>query len=86
MRRPQESTIPPTGEGDAVGHVHRLGVDPADATLYIATHVGLLDLDESREATRVADRRQDTMAFTVVGPGHLLASGHPAPRGPGRWV
>jgi hypothetical protein len=60
--------------------IQTASVDPADATLYIATHYGLVHLDESGKSTRVADRRQDTMAFTVVGPGHFLASGHPDPR------
>lgn len=59
-----------------MGHIHGLGVDPADDTLFVATHTGLFHLTE-KGATRVADRFQDTMAFTVVGPGHFLASGHP---------
>lgn len=59
-----------------MGHIHGLGVDPADDTVFVATHTGLFQLTEEG-ATRVADRFQDTMAFTVVGPGHFLASGHP---------
>jgi len=59
-------------------HVHGLGVDPADETLYIASHTGLFRLPrDSSAATRVADRYQDTMAFTVTGPGRFLGSGHP---------
>lgn len=59
-------------------HVHGLGVDPADGALYIASHTGLFRLPEDSEAaTRVADRYQDTMAFTVTGPGRFLGSGHP---------
>lgn len=73
-----ESTPEPRPADDtSVGHIHGLGVDPADNTLYVATHFGLFHVDDSGEPTRVADRRQDTMAFTVVGPGHFLASGHP---------
>jgi len=69
---------PPTPSDDrAVGHIHGLGVDPADDTLYVATHHGLFHVDQSGEPRRVADRWQDTMAFTVAGPGHFLASGHP---------
>jgi hypothetical protein len=72
---------PPTtgdAEGDNVlGHIHGLGVDPADDSLYVATHFGLFHVDDTGDAARVADRWQDTMAFTVVGPGHFLGSGHP---------
>lgn len=65
-------------EGDNVlGHIHGLGVDPADDSLYVATHYGLFHVDDTGDAVRVADRWQDTMAFTVVGPGHFLGSGHP---------
>lgn len=64
----------------SVGHIHGLAVDPADDTLYVATHFGLFHIDDSGEPSRVADRWQDTMALTVVGPGHFLASGHPDPR------
>ena len=60
-----------------VGHIHGLGIDPADDTLYVATHFGLFQVKDDHEPTRVADRYQDTMAFTVVGPGHFLGSGHP---------
>lgn len=69
---------PPTSSADqAVGHIHGLGIDPADDTLYVATHHGLFHVDGTGEPRRVADRWQDTMAFTVEGPGHFLASGHP---------
>jgi hypothetical protein len=73
----QDSPAPSTGDAQAVGHIHGLGVDPADDTLYVATHHGLFHVDQSGEPRRVADRWQDTMAFTVAGPGHFLASGHP---------
>ena len=59
-----------------LGHVHGLGVDPGDKTLYAATHYGVFRVAEG-EAERVADRWQDTMGFAVVGPQHFLASGHP---------
>jgi hypothetical protein len=60
-----------------VSHVHGLGVDPADGTLYAATHHGLFRIPEKGRATRVADRFQDTMGFTVTGPNRFLGSGHP---------
>ena len=59
-------------------HVHGLGVNPSDGALFIATHTGLFRVasDES-DASRVANRYQDTMGFTVIGPDHFLGSGHP---------
>lgn len=73
----QDSPAPSAGDERAVGHIHGLGLDPADDTLYVATHHGLFHIGGSSEPRRVADRWQDTMAFTVVGPGQFLASGHP---------
>jgi hypothetical protein len=59
-------------------HVHGLGIDPADGTLFIATHTGLYRVRRGqRTATRVGERRQDTMGFTVAGPNRFLGSGHP---------
>lgn len=63
-------------EDTALGHVHGLGVDPADGTLYVASHNGVFRVEDGAPE-RVADRWQDTMGFAVVGPGHFLGSGHP---------
>lgn len=60
-----------------MAHVHALGVDPEDGTLYAGTHYGLFRVPEQGAATLVADRVQDFMGFTVIGPNHYLASGHP---------
>lgn len=67
---------------ETLGHVHGLGTDPADGIVYAASHFGVFSLgkDGVGPAERVADRWQDTMAFTVVGPNHFLASGHPDQR------
>ena len=67
-----------TGEEAFVGHVHGLGVDPADETLYVAAHGGVFRLQD-RRLQLVAGRAQDTMGFTVAGPNHFLGSGHPDP-------
>lgn len=59
-------------------HVHALGVNPADGSLFIATHTGLFRLATgAARAERVGDRHQDTMGFTVAGPDRFLGSGHP---------
>jgi hypothetical protein len=59
-------------------HVHALGLNPADRSLFIATHTGLYRLDgDAERAERVGDRYQDTMGFTIAGPDHFLGSGHP---------
>ncbi|WP_448809861.1 F510_1955 family glycosylhydrolase [Agromyces bauzanensis] len=76
-----------------VGHIHGLGADPATGQTYAATHTGvwLLPTDDlpatypARDRSgleapvQLAGRWQDTMGFTVAGPGLLLASGHPDP-------
>lgn len=62
-----------------VAHVHGLGIDPSDKTLYAATHFGVFRVPEEGPPTRIAERNQDTMGFTVVGPRHFLGSGHPDP-------
>jgi len=70
--------LSPVGSDDpGVAHVHGLGVDPADGTLYAATHHGMFRIPATGKATRVANRYQDTMGFTVVGPRRFLGSGHP---------
>jgi len=59
-------------------HVHGLGENAADGALFIATHTGLFrTASGERRATRVGDRFQDTMGFTVTGPDQFLGSGHP---------
>lgn len=59
-------------------HVHGLGLNPADGSLYVATHTGLFRMPPgSEEAERVGDHLQDTMGFAVVGPDRFLGSGHP---------
>jgi hypothetical protein len=69
---------PSDGESSpGFGHVHGLGVDPADGALYVGTHHGLFRVSEDSGSSRVADRDQDFMGFTVLGPNHFLASGHP---------
>ena len=60
----------------AFGHVHGLGVNPADDRLYVASHMGVFKQTKTG-FERVADRWQDTMAFTVTGDDTFLASGHP---------
>ena len=68
-------TTPSAGEG--VAHVHGLGINPADGDLYAASHFGVFRVPADGKAERVGKLVQDTMGFTVVGPDHFLASGHP---------
>jgi hypothetical protein len=68
----------PGGGADNLEHVHGVGVDPADGTLYAGSHYGLYRAPKDGTLDGpVADRVQDFMGFTVVGRGHFLASGHP---------
>lgn len=83
----RSNTTPAAGQRNAVhgrqdpgmAHVHGLGVDPSDGMLYAATHYGLFSVPETGAPTRIADRRQDTMGFTIAGPNLFLGSGHPDP-------
>ena len=74
------SALPPLNVETGVVHVHGLGVDPGDGVLYAATHSGLFRVPEQGKAARVANRAQDTMGFSIVGPGQFLGSGHPDSR------
>lgn len=64
------------GSSAEMEHIHGIGVDPEDGAVYAGTHYGLFRIADG-SATRVADRVQDFMGFTVAGPEHFLASGHP---------
>jgi hypothetical protein len=75
--------------GDAAGqpesaadlsHIHGIGVNPADGRVYVGTHRGVFHMSEQQSPILVSDRVQDFMGFTVVGPDHFLASGHPGQR------
>jgi hypothetical protein len=63
------------GAAPEMEHIHGIGVDPGDGAVYAGTHYGLFRIAEGA-ATRVSEV-QDYMGFTVAGPGHFLASGHP---------
>ncbi|MCX5417643.1 F510_1955 family glycosylhydrolase [Streptomyces sp. NBC_00059] len=77
---PETDTATPAAD-PGTGHLHGLGVNPADGTVYAAGHLGVFRLSGGK-AVRVADRYQDTMGFTVTGPSTFLASGHPSPTDP----
>jgi hypothetical protein len=77
--RDDQAASPSSGavaQDPGVVHVHGLGINPRDGALFAATHTGLFVVGDGT-ATRVTDRLQDTMGFTVVGPDHFLGSGHP---------
>ncbi|MEP7762426.1 F510_1955 family glycosylhydrolase [Sanguibacter sp. 25GB23B1] len=59
-------------------HIHGIGLNPADDSVYVATHRGLFRLDDS-VPQRVGETRSDLMGFLVTGPDSFYASGHPAP-------
>ena len=74
----QRESRPAVIADPGIVHVHGLGRNPADDSLMIATHTGLFRATaEGDDPKRVANRYQDTMGFTVVGPDHFLGSGHP---------
>ena len=71
------STPIPPGQDPGLAHVHGLGVNPANGDVYAATHFGLWRVPADGQAHRVADTAHDLMGFTVIGPDHFVASGHP---------
>ncbi len=78
LRSQGSSNGDPTGGAgnQGFGHVHGIAVDPGSGALHVATHVGLYRIDSPRTAVRVSADYLDLMGFTMVGPGHYLASGH----------
>ena len=78
---PETGGTSPKVEDPGAIHVHGLGVNPKDGALFVATHTGLFRAPKGEgTAERVANRYQDTMGFTVVGPNRFLGSGHPDAR------
>ena len=73
------SALPADDPG--VAHVHGLGINPADGSLYVATHHGTFRIGKDKTAERVGASFQDTMGFTVAGPDRFLGSGHPDMQG-----
>lgn len=81
---PQSATASAPGSASAASgaswsHIHGLGVDRADGALYIAAHDGIYRSTSTGVHGPVGERRQDTMGFTITGPGTFLGSGHPDP-------
>jgi hypothetical protein len=75
---PAGGTLEPLGGPDpGMGYVHGLAVDPSDGTLYAAARTGVFRVSAQGDASRIANRDQDTTALAIAGPGVLLASGHP---------
>jgi hypothetical protein len=66
---------PPTAAALPSSHVHGVGIDPGDGLLYLATHDGLFRY-EPTGPVRVG-QVNDLMGFTIAGPDHYYASGHP---------
>lgn len=68
------------GDSPGLAHVHGLGVNPEDGSLYIATHSGLFRAGGGEtKAARVGESEQDVMGFSVMGRDRFLGSGHPGP-------
>lgn len=59
-------------------HVHGVARNPADGQVYLATHDGLFRITPATAPVRVGPVI-DLMGFTLAGPNHFYASGHPGP-------
>ncbi len=77
MTRGDDSRTTSTAGGIDVGHIHGIGVDPADGQLYVGAHSGLFRVSPDGDVEPVGAARHDLMSFTVTGPGRFVASGHP---------
>jgi len=72
-----DSDRPPAASEAVPGrHVHAVARNPADGHVLLATHDGLFRLPPGSAPVRVGPL-VDLMGFTVVGPDHFYASGHP---------
>jgi photosystem II stability/assembly factor-like uncharacterized protein len=83
MRHPdglRNAPQPPPPPG--LGHVDAVDLNPADGLIYAATHFGVFRL-RPQQPEQIANRHQDTMGFTIIGPDLFLGSGHPDVREPG---
>lgn len=78
-----DEPVAATGASDAAGtglpseHVHGVAADPGDGTVLLATHDGLFTVADG--VSEQVGPSLDLMGFTVAGPGHYFASGHPGP-------
>jgi len=60
------------------GHVHGLGVNPADGAVFVASHNGLFRAARGEAGARPVGRSgKDVMGFSIVGANRFLGSGHP---------
>lgn len=65
-------------ESTGGGHVHGLGVNPADGAVFVASHNGLFRAAPGETRARpVGSSGKDVMGFSIVGPNRFLGSGHP---------
>ena len=70
----QDGGTETAGAPFGMAHVHGLGLDGGE--LLAGTHYGAFRVAEDGSVTQVGPT-QDYMGFTVAGPDHYLASGHP---------
>jgi photosynthesis system II assembly factor YCF48-like protein len=74
--RDRTASVLPAGD-PGIAHVHGLGLNPVDDSLWVATHYGTFRIGPDKNVARIGGSYQDTMGFTVAGTGRLLGSGHP---------
>lgn len=76
-RPPSGTHAAPASSALPSAHVHAVDRDPGTGQVLLATHDGLFVRHDGR-FSRVGPAI-DLMGFTVAGPGHYYASGHPGP-------
>lgn len=71
-----DQTVTGSAGAEGMAHVHGLAVDPASGELLAGTHYGAFRVGQDGSVEQFGPT-QDFMGFSVAGPGHYLASGHP---------
>lgn len=80
----RNQTIPTTPSTVSITHAHGLAVDIQDPKkLYIATHEGLMMLQNDKDLTRISNSTDDYMGFALhpTNPQTFFSSGHPTTGG-----
>jgi hypothetical protein len=84
QQQPSEQQAGTETETETVHHIHGLGVDSRNGTLYVATHAGLFQAPRGdTQMHRIGDSAQDIMGFSVLGRDRFIGSGHPDPNDTG---
>jgi hypothetical protein len=72
--RPDAAARPAPAIKVRFGHVHAVDLNPADGSVFAATHHGVFRL--APEGAVQAGLAHDMMGFAITGPDRFISSGH----------